>query len=295
MQNFDFSGVTFLQFGTSGFSPEKAVKKNDKEKITSEAKKEKLKHKKEIISSPELESIKNFYKQTRDHIKSRSSSSFLGDGVYIVKNRNIEHIEQVIAQAKEQLPELVEAFCSVYEQQKEAQRESLGNLWREDDYPPVEEVRRSFIITHAWISTGVPESLPDATRQEQIKRQEEQWIEQERVVNDALCIGFKEVIDHAIEMINGKSNGGRLHDSAIDNVKEFFRTFRDRDIFNNESLQKLVDRASDVLRGINANVIKIDLMLKGGLAGYVVDEFKSVSTTVGEMIINKPTRKIRFE
>lgn len=294
MGAFDFSKVTFLQFGTSGFNPERAVKKSDKSKIQSEAKEDKLKHRKEIISSPELECVKNFYKATRDYIKNRSVSSFLGDGVYVVKNENVDKLEQFISQAKEQLPIFIDAFCEVYEEQKEEQKGSLGNLWREDDYPPVEEVRRCFAINHTWIATGVPESLPDATRQEQIKRQEQQWREQEEAINNALCLGFKEVIDHAVEMISGKSNGGRLHDSAIDNVKEFFKTFKDRDIFSNESLQKLVERAEAVLNGVDAGTIKADLKIKGGLAGYITGEFKEVSTAIGGMITDKPSRKIRF-
>ncbi len=75
--------------------------------------------------------------------------------------------------------------------------------------------------------------------------------------------------------------------ATVESFYEFFQTFKERNIFKDEQLARLVEKAQAVLGGASAESIRTDEALKGNIRAGMAD----IEKAMAEALI-RPRRKI---
>lgn len=109
------------------------------------------------------------------------------------------------------------------------------------------------------------------------------------MVIQSLRTEFVRLIDRITEsFITGPDGKLRVFKNAtVENVLEFFETFRSRNIFKNAQLTELVERANETLGGHTTATIRSNDQLKK----MMHNDMKEIETAIAE-IFERPRRKI---
>lgn len=257
--------------------------------------KERLTLKKRLIASEEFEAICTFQGKLREWIYSRTTPSFFREGFQLVKLEGVSMIESKLAEAQTELESLVGTLCLVYPSQVEEARIALGNQFNEGDYPSVDELPRFFSIGWNWIDFTVPEGLPAELRQKEQDKLERQFSDAGQQITLALREGFMELISHASSRLtcDPGEKPKVIRETMIGNIKEFIETFSQRNLMNDVELQKLVDKARDIL-ALN-NVTTQKLREKADIRDSIKQGFDEIKASLDPLITEGRTRSFEFE
>jgi hypothetical protein len=101
---------------------------------------------------------------------------------------------------------------------------------------------------------------------------------------------FARLIEHLTERLSSTSDGERkiFRDSAITNLTEFFNRFRDLNVRSSAELDALVERAQEVVRGIEPKVLRTNDTLRQ----QVTAQLASVQSVLDGMMVDQPRRRI---
>ena len=220
---------------------------------------------KELIDSEEYSRIESFDGAVRKWVYSRAlpNEGTLRGGTYRVPTALVEEVDAQLVGFEDTRRELIEAFLDVYPERREQARQRLRALFDERDYPDVDELRRAFRFSYRYMSFQVPGALEaiskDLLRRELEKRKIEVATEAEEIRN-ALRASFAEIISHATDRLGtDRGKKRRFADSMIDRMSEFLTYFGARNIIGDEELERLVERARRVMKGVgNAADLRTD-------------------------------------
>jgi hypothetical protein len=113
------------------------------------------------------------------------------------------------------------------------------------------------------------------------------------MVFQGLRTAAKEVIDHMVLTLTGKSPNGRkkkVSGDMLPNVREFLALFDDRNVGNITGMKGLVEQAKKVIEGVDVD----DLRDNESVRTHVAQQFQKIQAAVDKMIVEKPRRAYDF-
>jgi hypothetical protein len=263
--------------------------------VETDADKNMLKMTKKLLDSKEYKAICTHQGLTKSVIRKKSVPISFLPGTYLFNVDTIETIDKYIKERINEEDDLVDKFCAVYLDQKEAAKFLLNGQFDETNYPPVETVRATFSITGRWVKFGIPDNLPESIFQEEKAKAEKAWAEATDAITVTLRKSFQELIAYAadkLKVVPGEKPKV-FRDSLIENVKEFIQTFNSRNLTNDTQLESLVSQANDLLKGFLSDP---DVVRKNtDVRVYTAEKFEEIRATLDTMLIDRPSRKFAFD
>ena len=220
-----------------------------------------------ILDSPELKKVTQFDGKLRNNLRKYVLPHLFKDGIYLVPNGLLPTVYDYLTAQKAERTQLVDALVAAYKQRVNEAKVKLGSEWRRTDYPHEDKLRKLFVFDFKIISFGVPEQLKEiqaSIYEREKEKAEATWQETGDVVRQALRVAFKKLIDHAIEKLTPEEDGKKriFRDATIANVTDFFKEFKSKNIVDDDALASLVDKAKDVLHGVDPDDLRTDDKLR---------------------------------
>ena len=101
---------------------------------------------------------------------------------------------------------------------------------------------------------------------------------------------MSKLVEHLSERLSGDSDGKAkvFRDTAVTNLTEFFERFRTLNVRSNEQLDDLVNRAQQVLGGVEPQQLRDSTSLRQRL----VTQLAGVQSSLDGLMIDRPRRNI---
>lgn len=267
--------------------------------VQTDADRELLHVSKEIIESEELQAIARFDGDLRKFVASRASGpAFLNrGGFHLLALALVESTYDKITRRLATRSELVTKFANVYEERKDETRARLGSLGADVEYPSLDRVLRSFGARVRILTFDTPASLEgirrDIFESERTKAAGE-WAEALDECRGVLRAAFADLVAHLAERLTPDEATGKkriFKDSLVRNFSEFAQTFSARNIADDRQLAALVQRAADVMAGVEAGELRTNDALRQAVAASMRD----IKATADAMVSEAPTRRYSDE
>lgn len=251
-----------------------------------------------VTASKRLIDTKNATYRTLTAIKSQASSYWRSmtlpypqEGIRLIKQSDVAAFEDKMREFKEQLAAAASNLQLEYESIKEAAREKLGDLFNPLDYPPTLE--GVFGIRWEYPPVEPPNYLmtfnPELYAQEQ-SRIQQRFEAAVVMAEDAFAEQLQEMISHLIERLTDEPDGTKkqFRASAVENFKDFYENFRRMNVRSNAQLETLIQRANDLVAGVDP----ADLRKNSDLRQNLSQQMTTVKTALDNLITNAPRRRV---
>jgi hypothetical protein len=268
-------------------------RKADLNKITTTSDKTMLKLSKKLIVAKEYDDIVSHMGHTMRHIERLAVPSFFKRGFYLIGNDAVPQVESYLTGRLDELKQLALKLAEVYPAKVEEAGDRLQDEWSANDYPGVQKLVSMFNMRWNFVAFGIPESLPQELFEIERQRQEQIWAEAGDQITQCLRSGFLKLVEVAKTqlVVEPGEKKKKIHDSMIGNILEFAEMFRHRNITNDTELEKLVNKAQEILTGIKPD----DLRKSDDMKIQMQQEFAGISEQLTSLIETTPTRSFDFE
>lgn len=216
---------------------------------------------------------------------------YVEPGLRLIRQADIEAFVQTLEGFRDELTQAEAELNAVYDQIKADARKRLGRLFNPADYPP--EIRGLFKVDFDFPSVEPPSYLlrlnPDLYEQEQ-QRVAQRFEEAVQLAEQAFVGEFARLISHLTERLAGGEAGERriFRDSAVTNLAEFFQKFQQLNVRSSQELDRLVQQAQDLVRGVTPQSLRDN----DGLRNHVAAQMTHVQTQLESLIVDRPRRQI---
>lgn len=298
-QKVAFMRVSFGLFGNTRKVPNYKVTIEGKKAAEDEQPQDKsfLRVSKTLLDSPELDAIRKADGEIRRWLYNMICMQADLGGVYIVSLAAVPVILAKLRDYKDrQRPELVETFIRAYPRLCEESKRKRGEWADDNDYTDAETARDEFSFSWEYLSFSAPEQLKTISRavyeeeREKAARRLDVAAEEIRALMRST---MAELVTHLKDRLDSEKDGKPkvFKDATVNNLKEFLETFNLRNVTGDRELEAQVEKAKSLLNGVEAKKLRDN----DSLRSYVQKEMTKVSDTLGKLVINKPTRKIRAD
>lgn len=219
------------------------------------------------------------------------SLPFPEPGIRLIRQDAIGQFNGRIAEFQEELAEAVQELDQHFDELRQAARSRLGALYHPDDYPPT--LIGMFAIEHDYPSVEPPNYLrqlnPDLYEQE-CRRMQSRFDEAVQLAEQAFLEEISRLVDHLTERLSGNSDGKPkvFRDSAVGNLTEFFERFRTLNVRSNPDLDALVQRAQQIVTGVEPQQLRDE----EGLRQQVARQLGAVQASLDNLLVDRPRRNI---
>jgi hypothetical protein len=216
---------------------------------------------------------------------------YVEPGVRLIRQADIAGFVGTMEQFRTELAAAAATLADEYERMKADARERLGRLFNPADYPP--EVRGLFAVAWDFPSVEPPSYLlrlaPEVYRQEQ-ERVARRFEESVRLAEQAFVAEFARLVSHLTERLADDPSGQRqvFRDTVIGNLAQFFERFGSLNVSSNRDLDRLVEQAQELVRGVTPQ----DLRDRAGLRQHVAREMAVVQSRLDGLIVDRPRRQL---
>jgi hypothetical protein len=212
-------------------------------------------------------------------------------GLRLIRQDRIDAFDSQMRLLHGELLEAVEQLDLYYDALKSAARRRLGSLYAESDYP----VTLGGLFAVEWDFPSV--EPPDYLRQlnptlyeQECERVRSRFEESVRLAEEAFLAEFSQVVSHLCERLSGDQDGKPkiFRDSAVNNLREFFEKFRSLNVGSDAELERLVDQAQDIVRGVQPEALRT----RTGLRQQVATQLSGVQSVLDGLLVDRPRRNI---
>jgi hypothetical protein len=271
-------------------------------KIETKADRAMLKLSKQLLDSPEYDAIKSLDGRIGKYLDSYALPSVLphSDAVWFIPLGLVTRIQTKLLDFSAERKQLVKAFVAAYPQRvreaAEGERAKLGEFADINDYPPVHDIEEKFYLDWQYVEFGVSDKLRQIDSklfEQERQRNERQWAEATVVAQQTLRACMAKLVDHMVDRLSGNEDGKpkRFNDTLITNVNEFLGVFDARNITNDQELKVLVDRARQIVRGVDPEVLRNN----DSTRAYVARGFEQIKGRLDGMMTAVPKRAYRLD
>jgi len=216
---------------------------------------------------------------------------YVEPAIRLIRQADIDPFVQTMTGFRQELIESESALNAAYEQIKSDARNRLGRLYNPDDYPF--EIRGLFHVEWDFPSIEPPNYLariaPEIYQQEQerVARRFEQAVQ---LAEQAFISEFSKLVAHLTERLSGGEGGEPkvFRDSAVNNLVDFFDRFRHLSVRSSEQLDRLVQQAQDLIRGVEPQDLRDNDLLRR----QVSVSLAGVQSVLDGMMIDQPRRRL---
>jgi hypothetical protein len=212
-------------------------------------------------------------------------------GLRLIRHDHIEDFDAKMQAFRAELAEAVTALDRHYSELKATARQKLGHLFNAGDYP--ESLVGAFAVEWDFPSVEPPDYLQQLNPQlyeQECQRVQSRFDEAVRLAEEAFTAELAKLISHLTERLSGETDGEPkvFRDSAVENLSEFFRRFRELNIRSSEQLDGLVADAQRVIRGVAPQDLRDD----AGLRQRVATQMSRVQGVLDGLLVDRPRRNI---
>jgi hypothetical protein len=167
----------------------------------------------------------------------------------------------------------------------------LGDLFSEFDYPM--DVRKKFCFVWRFVILDVPNGNSGILAPEVYEREKEKFVRTMEEARELAVQSLREEFSGMVQRITERFSNGQdskakvFKNGTVHNFYEYFETFKERNIFKDDQLAELVERAQEILGGQSAEAIRSDDQVKKRIGKAM----KEVEESMAE-ILSLPRRKI---
>ena len=216
---------------------------------------------------------------------------YVEPGVRLIRQSEVESFVRHMEDFRNDLASAEGELDAVYDQIKADAHRRLGRLYDAADYPA--SIQGLFKVEWDFPSVEPPNYLmrlnPELYQQEQ-ERVTRRFEEAVQLAEQAFLAEFNKLVAHLTERLSGGEDGAKkvFRDTAITNLVEFFERFRSLNVRSNVQLDQLVERAQEVVRGVDAQ----ELRDSNNLRKQVAAQLSGVQSVLDGLMINRPRRQI---
>lgn len=271
------------------------TRKVDMSQVSVNADKSMLHMGKNLFASPEYDAIKTHDGKTRAWLYSRALPSLFKEGVYRVPNTMIVDVDEYLAKRATERKVLVDQFKASYKLRVNEAKERLNGLFKERDYYSADEAASRFGLEWHYVTVDTPNALKNL-KDGLFEREREKIVkmveEANEEIRNVLRLQLSELVKRMITQLTPKSDGKRkkIYDSLTGNVEDFLNTFNARNIADDTELQALVQKARDVMKGVDPDLLRNEDFVRI----TVKDGFDKINKQLDTMIVDKPARRFDF-
>lgn len=214
---------------------------------------------KKLLDSPELKAIGSADSELKSYLQLMVLP--FDTGVRLVPFKAVEEVTKKLRIHARKRELLVDAFIGVYQQEIERARTRLGPLFSELDYPSTETVKAEFSFAYQFINYGAPTELqrinPDIFEEEREKAAValREATEEIKAMMRATVAGLVEKLTEALTPAEGGKKK-KLYDTTVTNLQDWLKTFDLRNVTDDRELARIVQRAKDVISGVDMERIR---------------------------------------
>jgi hypothetical protein len=213
------------------------------------------------------------------------------EGVRLIRQADVAAFEDKMREFRERLEAAAANLQLEYETLKNSAREKLGALYNPQDYPT--SLDGVFRISWEYPAVEPPNYLmsfnPELYAQEQarVQRRFETAVV---MAEDAFAAKLEELIGHLLERLTDEPDGTKktFKASAIENFQEFYSEFQRMNVRSNAELERLVERATNIVSGVDAK----ELRKNDDIRRTISDQMNEVKTALNSFVVNAPRRRI---
>jgi F0F1-type ATP synthase membrane subunit b/b' len=217
--------------------------------------------------------------------------SFIGTGVVLLPLTLVVQANELLEGYIRNRQAAVETLIGKYEQAKEQARQANPHLYNEAEYPSVDEIRRKFSVSYRFFTASVPDAISEIDNQifqKQREAADKEWEGAVAEVRDALRASFAELVLSMSDKVSGMQAEKKVFKQGfVDNFKLFLETFEARNLTNDAELQALVGKASELLDGVNPDMLRKDIevrtIVESGL-DQIKQSLSRMTVTKGRLI-----------
>jgi len=220
-----------------------------------------------------------------------ASLPFPIQGMVFIPKEMISRVDQKLEEFKTEFNQTIATFLRDYDKLRETAMVYLADLFNEVDYPV--HVEKKFSFAWRFIILDVPNGKSGILSPEIYEREKEKFIqtmeEARTMAIESLREEFGSMVERITERFTQSGNGKPkvFKNATVESFYEFFETFKERNIFRDEQLDELVERAQAVLSGVSAESIRTNADLKENIRAGMA-EVEGVMAVA----LARPRRKI---
>jgi len=254
-----------------------------------------------LIASKKLFDTKNNAYKALTAIKSQAQAywrkmtlPFPQQGIRLMRQADIPAFEAQMADFKQQLEDAVHVLQQEYENIKQTARETLGQLYNENDYPT--SLENIFAIYWEYPNVDAPQYLmafsPELYRQEQLRAQQ-RFEDAVLLAENAFAEELQTLVEHLLSRLEPGPTGEqkKFNSSTITKFQEFADNFRRMNVRSNAELNSLIDRAASIVQGVDAKMLRTN----GNLRSSVKEGMTYVKDALDSLVENAPSRRLILE
>lgn len=250
---------------------------------------------KRLFSSKEYDAVKSCRNEIRRYLASRAvPTEILRGGIYMVNKTVVAEIYSDLEAFQDQLKDLAKQLASAFRDIQRQDEERLRALYNPKDYPSEQEVIESIYLDWQLMSFGTPEDLPRDLFSKEAEKAAQKVEQAAEAMQQLLRAEMAGLVDHMVEKLSGSRDNGKpkiFRDSLVENLRDFLRFFRDRNITDDSELEALTEKAGVLLQGVDPAMLRDDDTLRARVAAG----FAEVKATLDTMVTDEPIRKITLE
>ncbi len=212
-------------------------------------------------------------------------------GLRLIRRDRIEAFDGRMRDWSLELDEAVENLDQHYAELKQAAAGRLGRLFNPADYPAL--LNGAFQLAWDFPSIEPPDYLrrlhPELYEQE-CRRVQARFDEAVQLAEQAFVEELQKLIAHLTERLAGTEDGTPkvFRNSAVDKLTEFFERFTELNVGSNAELERLVNQAQQIVRGVDPQMLRDN----GSLRNQIAQELSGVQTVLDDLLVDRPRRNI---
>jgi hypothetical protein len=249
-----------------------------------------VKASKKLVDPEALKPIAKIANKARSYLAG-VSLPFPIHGMLFIPKELISRVDEKLQSYNERFDLAVDGFIGDYEELRHLASMYLGDLFNDMDYPV--DVRSKFAFSWRFIGLDVPNGNIGLLSPAVYEREKEKFVRTMEEARELAVQSLREEFAGMVERIterfgNGSDGKAKVFKNVtVTSFYEFFETFRERNIFKDEQLAELVDRAKGILGGETADDIRSDLAVKERVRIGMAEVEKAM-----EEAFERPRRKI---
>ena len=267
---------------------------------TKNADKKRIHVSKDLFNSKALKKLFSFDAKIDDFIGRRASSFPLKGGVFLLAKTLIHEVENEMIQHAAGRAPLIQACYEAYDNDLEEAKQSLGEYFDPNDYPTKEQFRHCFQFEWHYWNFAVDETLKQISAElaeREADKLVEKWVEAGKAAETVLYEGMNELVAHLMDRLSpgadkdGNPTKKTFRDSMLDNLTDFLKYIKVRNLTGNEDINKLADQAQALMNGVTPDLLRNNEAMRDN----VLKGFTQIKTELDKSIIEGANRAVRFQ
>lgn len=215
-------------------------------------------------------------------------------GIRLLRRDLLESFDETLCRYRDELLEATKGLQAVYADLRNEAREQLGDLFDPTDYPA--DIRDAFLLAWDYPSVEPPDHLKQLNpKLYELEQQKVAARLQEAIhlAEEAFAAELNQLVAHLVDRLSGDEDGQpkKFRESAVSNLTEFVARFQEMKVGNNAELDQLVERASQVVAGLDVADLRKDASLRLSIA----EQMTKVKESLDGLIVERPIRHVELE